>query len=43
MSFGAENLLNAEYTPVINQAYNASFAYSRGPGMRVFANYSISF
>lgn len=43
LELGIENLFNAEYTPVINQAYEASYAYARGPGTTVTAAYSLRF
>ena len=43
LDVGIENLFNVDYTPVINQAYNSSFAYARGPGRTISANYRIEF
>jgi hypothetical protein len=38
-----QNLLNNEYTPVVNQAYDRSFAYARAPGTTVSLAYSVDF
>lgn len=43
LELGIENLLNADYTPVINQAYDQTYAYARGPGMTVSAAYTLRF
>jgi len=43
LQFGVENLFNNEYTPVINQAFDASFAFARAPGTRITAAYQIEF
>lgn len=43
LQIGVENLFNNEYTPVINQAYDLSFAVARGPGTRVTAAYEMKF
>lgn len=40
---GIDNILNNEYTPVINQAYDASFAYARAPGRTVSLGYTRRF
>jgi iron complex outermembrane receptor protein len=36
-------MFNADYTPVIDQAYDASYAYARGPGTTVSAAYGLKF
>jgi len=43
LSIGIENLLNEDYTPVINQAYDLDFAYIRGPGASLTVNYRWQF
>jgi iron complex outermembrane receptor protein len=43
LSVGIKNLFNEDYTPVVNQAYDSSFAYARGPGQSVFAQYRVEF
>ncbi|GAA0568816.1 TonB-dependent siderophore receptor [Caenispirillum bisanense] len=43
LTVGIENLLNASYFPVINQAYDAAYAYAKGPGTTVTATYSVQF
>lgn len=48
LELGVENLFNAEYYPVINQAYSSvqsyqSFSYAQGPGTTVTAAYSLKF
>lgn len=43
VELGVENLLNNEYTPVINQAFDASFAFARAPGTTVSLTYSTEF
>lgn len=40
---GIENLFNEDYTAVINQAYDASFAYARAPGRSVSIAYRRTF
>ncbi|MDX1654344.1 MAG: TonB-dependent receptor [Candidatus Competibacteraceae bacterium] len=40
---GVENLLNEDYFPVINQAYDLSFAFAKGPGRTVSLNYAFEF
>lgn len=39
LELGIENLLNADYFPVLNQAAAQSFAYSEGPGRTISATY----
>lgn len=43
LEVGVENIFNADYTPVINQAYDAEYAWSRAPGTTVSMAYSVSF
>ena len=43
LRLGVQNLLNNEYTPVVNQAYDRSFAYARAPGTTVSLSYSVDF
>lgn len=43
VQLGVENLLNHEYTPVINQAYDSAFAYARAPGTTVSLSYAMEF
>ncbi|MEM8596674.1 MAG: TonB-dependent receptor [Pseudomonadota bacterium] len=43
VQLGVNNLFNADYTPLINQAYDSSFAYARGPGTTISLAYSVSF
>lgn len=43
LNVGIKNLLNRDYTPVINQAYDSSFAYARAPGRTVFMQYRMEF
>ena len=43
VELGIDNILNNEYTPVINQAYDASFAYARAPGRTVSLGYTRRF
>ncbi|MEM6939964.1 MAG: TonB-dependent receptor [Pseudomonadota bacterium] len=43
LNIGIENLFNEDYTPVLNQAYNSSFAYARGPGRTLSASYRVAF
>ena len=40
---GIENLFNAEYTPVINQSYDANYAWARASGTTVSVAYSVDF
>ncbi|MGI3209791.1 TonB-dependent receptor [Roseovarius tibetensis] len=40
---GIDNILNNEYTPVINQAYDSAYAYARAPGRRVSLGYTRRF
>jgi len=43
VELGIENLLNADYTPVINQAYNLNYAYARAPGRTVSVGFTKRF
>jgi iron complex outermembrane receptor protein len=43
LRLGVQNLFNNEYTPVVNQAYDRSFAYARAPGTTVSLAYSVDF
>ena len=43
LQVGVENLFNADYTPVINQAYDTNYAYARAPGTTVSVSYSVDF
>ena len=43
VQLGIENIFNADYTPVINQAYDVSYAYSRAPGTTISLGYSVDF
>lgn len=43
VELGVDNIFNNEYTPVINQAYNSSFAYARAPGRTVSVGYTKRF
>ncbi len=43
LEVGIDNLFNADYTPVINQAYDADYAYARAPGTTVTVAYAVSF
>lgn len=43
LQIGIENLFNADYHPVINQAYDQSYAYAEAPGTTVSATYSVKF
>lgn len=40
---GIDNIFNSDYTPVINQAYDSSFAYARAPGRTVSIGYTKRF
>jgi len=43
LQVGVENLFNNDYTPVISQAFDLSFAFTRAPGTRITAAYAIEF
>ena len=43
VELGINNLFNADYTPVINQAYDSSFAYARAPGRTISIGYTKRF
>ncbi|SEL04667.1 iron complex outermembrane recepter protein [Roseovarius azorensis] len=43
VELGVDNIFNNEYTPVINQAYDSSFAYARAPGRTVSIGYTRRF
>jgi len=37
-----ENLLNRDYFPAVNQAFNVPYAFAKGPGRRVGLSYSVN-
>lgn len=43
VELGIDNIFNNEYTPVINQAFDTSFAFARAPGRRVSLGYTRRF
>ncbi|MGX0876479.1 iron complex outermembrane receptor protein [Roseovarius sp. MBR-154] len=43
VEMGIENIFNNDYTPVINQAYDSSFAFARAPGRTVSLGYTRRF
>ena len=43
LEVGVQNLFNNEYTPVLNQAYDLSFAFARAPGTSITAAYELEF
>jgi iron complex outermembrane receptor protein len=43
VELGIDNIFNTDYTPVINQAYDSSFAYARAPGRTVSLGYTKRF
>ncbi|MEO0427228.1 MAG: TonB-dependent receptor [Pseudomonadota bacterium] len=43
VEFGIQNLLNNDYTPLINQAFDLAFANARGPGITASLAYKVSF
>ncbi|MEO0992215.1 MAG: TonB-dependent receptor [Pseudomonadota bacterium] len=43
LEIGIQNLLNNDYTPLINQAYDLSFANGRGPGITGSLAYRVEF
>mgnify|MGYP006423099027 CR=1 FL=1 len=43
LRLGVQNLFNNDYTPVVNQAFDSSFANARAPGTTVSLAYSIDF
>ncbi len=43
LSIGVTNLLNNDYLPVINQAFNAQFSNVQGPGRRVSFGYRVAY
>ncbi|MEM7004467.1 MAG: TonB-dependent receptor [Pseudomonadota bacterium] len=43
LSIGITNLLNEDYFPVVNQAFNSQFANVQGPGRRINFAYKLPF
>ncbi|MEM7506199.1 MAG: TonB-dependent receptor [Pseudomonadota bacterium] len=43
LEIGVKNLLNNDYTPLINQAFDLSFSNARGPGITGSIAYRVSF
>lgn len=43
VQLGVANIFNNEYTPVISQAFDLSFAFARAPGTTVSLAYSVDF
>ncbi len=35
------NLLNEDYFPAANQAFDSNFAYAKGPGRRLGISYAV--
>lgn len=42
LTLSVENLLNRDYFPAVNQAFNSPFAFAKGPGRRIGVSYGIS-
>jgi len=41
LKVSAENLLNEDYFPAVNQAFNRSFSFAKAPGRRVGVSYEL--